>query len=224
MSQSPIELKGSSFTLSVVHLNHLQPEVIYRALLDKIQQAPGFLQNAPVVLNVKNLPVDVDWPALQKAVTDTGLRIVGVSGYRDNEHRLSLMEAGLTLLNEGKQVKTTSPSAPKSNQNKPRFINYHVRSGQQIYAKNSDLIITQGVSAGAEVIADGNIHIYGSLRGRALAGARGDVQSQIFCTSLSAELVSIAGRYWLNEQIPVEYQGKSTRISLSENALTIQSL
>lgn len=88
------------------------------------------------------------------------------------------------------------------------------------------MIVTSSVSAGAEVIADGNIHIYGMMRGRALAGVSGDVQSQIFCTHLAAELVSIAGRYWLSDQIPEPYFGQPARINLNQldNVLTIKPL
>jgi septum site-determining protein MinC len=107
---------------------------------------------------------------------------------------------------------------------KTRIISTPVRSGQQIYARNCDLIVTSSVSAGAELIADGNIHVYGMMRGRALAGASGDTQCQIFCTHLAAELVSIAGQYWLSDQIPSDYVGQAVRLSLLDNALTIQPL
>ena len=99
-----------------------------------------------------------------------------------------------------------------------------VRSGQRIYAPQCDLIVTSHVSAGAELIADGNIHVYGMMRGRALAGASGDREAQIFCTHLTAELVSIAGVYWLSDKIPAEFYGKAARLQLAENALTVQPL
>ncbi len=83
MPQSPIEFKGSSFTLSVVHLHHHEPEVIRKALQDKIDQAPDFLKNAPVVLNVAALNAAVNWKQMLQAVSATGLRIVGVSGCKD---------------------------------------------------------------------------------------------------------------------------------------------
>jgi len=104
------------------------------------------------------------------------------------------------------------------------LIDVPVRSGQRIYAPNSDLIVTSHVSAGAELIADGNIHVYGMMRGRALAGASGDRDAQIFCTHLTAELVSIAGEYWLSDKIPAEFYGKAARLQLADNALTVQPL
>lgn len=229
----PIEFKGSSFTLSVVHLHHSQPEVIRQALQDKIDQAPGFLKNAPVVLNVSALNGDINWKQMQQAVSATGLRIVGVSGCKDDALKKMIARAGLPVLSEGKESKKRAETpvaeavaAPvvAETVNKTRIINTPVRSGQQIYARNADLIVTSSVSAGAELVADGNIHIYGMMRGRALAGASGDRDCQIFCTNLAAELVSIAGEYWIMDQIPAEFFGKAARLCLKEGALTIQTL
>ncbi|MFI8416907.1 septum site-determining protein MinC [Serratia sp. NPDC078593] len=230
MSQSPIELKGSSFTLSVVHLHNSQPEVIRQALQEKVEQAPAFLKNAPVVINVATLNGDANWKELQQAFTAAGLRVVGISGCKDERQKRAIVRAGLPLMSEGKGQKTATAPVPapepvaETTPAKTRIINAPVRSGQQIYARNCDLIVTSSVSAGAELIADGNIHVYGSMRGRALAGASGDTQCQIFCTHLGAELVSIAGQYWLSDQIPSEYVGQAVRLSLLDNALTIQPL
>lgn len=235
MSQTPIEFKGSSFTLSVVHLHHSQPEVIRQALQDKIDQAPAFLLNAPVVLNVSALTGDINWKQMQQAVMATGLRIVGVSGCKDEALKKMIARAGLPVLSEGKEnrkqaaapVVEAAPVVPAviaEAASKTRIINTPVRSGQQIYARNADLIVTSSVSAGAELVADGNIHIYGMMRGRALAGVGGQRDSQIFCTNLAAELVSIAGEYWMMDHIPAEFFGKAARLSLKEGALTIQTL
>ncbi|KAB8310748.1 septum site-determining protein MinC [Erwinia endophytica] len=229
MSQTPIELKGSSFTLSVVHLHHSDPDVVRQALQDKVNQAPAFLKNAPVVLNVSSLSREVNWRQMQQAIASVGLHIVGVSGCKDAALKRIVGQAGLPLLSEGKEQKKTvdvaepvKPVVPPVV--KTRVIDTPVRSGQQIYAKNSDLIVTSSISAGAELIADGNIHIYGMMRGRALAGASGDHDCQIFCTNLSAELVSIAGEYWIMDQIPADFFGKASRLCLKDGALTIQTL
>ena len=96
-----------------------------------------------------------------------------------------------------------------------------VRSGTQIYARGADLVVTAAVGAGAEIIADGNIHVYGARRGRALAGADGDVEALIFCSRLEAELVSIAGRYLVSEQLPPEQQGFPVQIALVDERLTV---
>ncbi|NDL62484.1 septum site-determining protein MinC [Acerihabitans arboris] len=224
MSQTPIELKGSSFTLSVIHVHDAQPEDIRQALQEKIEQAPAFLKDAPVVINVATLTRDTDWEQLRQTFLDTGLHVVGVSGCKDDRLKKAIVRSGLPLLNEGKPQKRAAPPAAPAAALKTRRVDTPVRSGQQIYARDCDLIVTSSVSAGAELIADGNIHIYGMMRGRALAGASGDAQCQIFCTHLSPELVSIAGQYWLSDQIPAEYAGKAARLSLKDNTLTIQPL
>lgn len=96
-----------------------------------------------------------------------------------------------------------------------------VRSGQQLYAENRDLTVLSTVSAGAEVIADGSIHIYGALRGRALAGAQGDTDTRIFCREFHAELVAIAGHYKVMEEVPKELRGKPVQIWLDKDQLKI---
>ena len=102
-----------------------------------------------------------------------------------------------------------------------RLVTEPVRSGTQIYARGTDLIVTAAVSAGAELVADGHIHVYAALRGRALAGASGDVEARIFCSRLEAELVSIAGRYLVNEQLPPEQRGSAVHIALVDDQLTV---
>ena len=99
-----------------------------------------------------------------------------------------------------------------------------VRSGQQIYAENRDLTVVTAVGAGAEVIADGSIHIYGALRGRALAGAQGNEKARIFCREFHAELVAIAGHYKVLEDIPKELRGKAVQIWLDKDQLNIAAL
>lgn len=230
MSNTPIELKGSSFTLSVVHLHDAKPEIIRQAIKDKIAEAPTFLKNAPVVLNVSHLNGNTNWRQLQRVIASSGLRVVGVSGCQDAALKADILRAGLPLLNEGKKKaprseKALLPAPPADvSVTQSRIVDLPVRSGQRIYAPLCDLIVTGHVSAGAELIADGNIHVYGSMRGRALAGANGNRNAQIFCSHLAAELTSIAGEYWLSEQIPVEFYEKAARLKLTDGVLTIQSL
>lgn len=99
-----------------------------------------------------------------------------------------------------------------------------VRSGQQVYAENRDLTVLATVGAGAEVIADGSIHIYGALRGRALAGAQGNERARIFCREFHAELVAVAGHYKVLEDIPKELRGKAVQVWLENEALKIAAL
>lgn len=99
-----------------------------------------------------------------------------------------------------------------------------VRSGQQLYAENRDLTLLATVGAGAEVIADGSIHVYGALRGRALAGARGEEKARIFCREFHAELVAIAGHYKVMDEIPAELRGKAVQIWLENGQLNLAAL
>ncbi len=100
----------------------------------------------------------------------------------------------------------------------------HVRSGQQIYARGQDLTILGNVGPGAEVIADGNIHIYGSLRGRALAGAGGEQRARVFCREFRAELVAVAGNYRVLDDAPVELHGKALQVRLDGERLLFDPL
>ena len=99
-----------------------------------------------------------------------------------------------------------------------------VRSGQQLYAQGRDLVVAAGVGAGAEVIADGSVHVYGALRGRALAGAQGDEKARIFCREFHAELVAIAGRYKVIEEIPAALRGKAVQVWLEDDSLRLAEL
>ncbi|HMV19607.1 MAG TPA: septum site-determining protein MinC, partial [Rhodocyclaceae bacterium] len=110
----------------------------------------------------------------------------------------------------------TPPPAPAAVPTATLVVDKPLRSGQQVYAKGGDLVLLAGVSPGAEVIADGSIHCYGPLRGRALAGARGDHTARIFSTNFGPELVSIAGVYRTFERgIPQAVAGRGTQVRLT---------
>lgn len=106
----------------------------------------------------------------------------------------------------------------------PLLVDKPVRSGQQIYARDTDLIVMGPIGPGAEVIADNNIHVYGPLRGRALCGVSGNTNTRIFCKSLEAELVSVAGSYRVLEEIPENLRGKPAQIWLDGEKLNIEPL
>ena len=99
-----------------------------------------------------------------------------------------------------------------------------VRSGQQVYAQGRDLTLCAPVGAGAEVIADGSVHVYGALRGRALAGAQGDTSARIFCREFRAELVAIAGHYKVMEEIPADLHGKPVQVWLENDKLLLAAM
>ncbi|QCI24397.1 septum site-determining protein MinC [Buchnera aphidicola (Muscaphis stroyani)] len=237
MQKKPIELKGSNFTLLVLYLNNHDTDIINKSLYEKIKEHPKFFKNAPIVVNVSGLRNKVNWEKIKKIIISYGFFIIGVSGCKNIFLKKHIIDSGVPILSEGKSnhinyaLKTykniclSSKSKIKIKKTeKTHVINTLVRSGQKIYAKHADLIVVNNVSAGAELVADGNIHIYGSVRGRVLAGANGDTTSKIFCTGLFAELVSISGEYWLVDQIPLEFIGKSAQIFLKNKFLSINSL
>ncbi|HLU13886.1 MAG TPA: septum site-determining protein MinC [Arenimonas sp.] len=118
-----------------------------------------------------------------------------------------------------------APAPAPAPRSQPGLIHLHpVRSGQQVYAQDRDLTVCAAVGAGAEVIADGSIHIYGALRGRALAGASGLASARIFCREFHAELVAVAGHYKVLEEIPRELIGKAVQIRLENEKLLIEQL
>lgn len=118
--------------------------------------------------------------------------------------------------------KTESDSQPTISMDN-QVITHPIRSGQRVYARG-DLTIIGSVSPGAEVIADGNIHVYGALRGRAMAGAKGNESARIFCQKLDAELIAIAGNYKPNEEIDAAFRQKSVQISLAGEKIRFLAL
>lgn len=234
MSDHAIELKGNLFPLSVLFCQDLSVANLKSELQQKLAQAPGFFHLAPVVISVDNLTEVPDFTAIKQLFVDLQLVLVGVCG-ANADLKKAAHAAGLAALQMPKNSK--APEAPKTTAAAPatpvapsvivaenRTIEQNIRSGQQIYVKGADLIIKGTVGAGAEVIADGNIHIYGSLRGKAIAGASGDSTKKIYCYNMQAELISIAGNYWLSESLQGEYWGKSTSISLQDGQLVLAEL
>jgi septum site-determining protein MinC len=110
------------------------------------------------------------------------------------------------------------PGIPALMQHQP------VRSGQRIYARSRDLVVTSMIGAGAEAIADGCVHVYGSMRGRAVAGARGDASARVFCQAFHAELVSVAGVFRVFETLPPELAGKPVQAWLDGDDLRFAPL
>ncbi|TEA27633.1 septum site-determining protein MinC [Candidatus Schmidhempelia bombi] len=221
-TESVIEFKGSSFTLPVIYLNSTEPKAIQSALQAKIQQAPNLLTKAAVVINVSLLDDNFDIMAISKAVRLTGINIIGFSGCNTIKKK-RLTNTGFTILNEGK-IPPRLATKLKPAWQPPLYLTTPLRSGQQVYAKDRDLVVYNLVNTGAEIIADGNIYIFNSLRGKAIAGASGRQDAKIFCTHIEAELVSIAGNYWISEQIPLKFYKNAVIISLSDNKLQFEEL
>ena len=231
MSEQIFELKGNLFTLSVLHLFKNDMESLVKQLDEKISQVPKFFFGAPIVVNLQNMPNEhIDFATLKQRLIDLQLNPVGICNGTEEQNTAAKLHK-FSILNYSKdQAAKTKPQSASNTSiiEKEVFvpaqiISGNVRGGQQVYAKNRDLIITGSVSPGAEVIADGNIHVYGTLRGRAIAGAKGQ-ESVIFCQKLNAEIVSINGNYWLSDSLQGDAWGNAACISLENESLKISAL
>lgn len=229
---SLFQLKGRMFTLTVLELYTTNLSLLSDMLSSKVQQAPRFFQSTPVAIDLSRLvdPTNkLDFSALIQTIREHGLIPIGIHGGSVEQQTLAL-SAGLGVLHHLKDESdahnrtalTTNTSEGPAQPTK--VITSPVRSGQQIYAQGGDLLILAPVSTGAEVIADGHIHIYGPLRGRALAGVSGNEQARIFCDSLEAELVSIAGYYKVNENLRNEVWKSRVHVFLDDKTLHINTL
>ena len=242
MSSSPV-LKGSSFTFSILQLfnNDIQQALEY--LQDKVSQAPNFFKFAPLVINIEQVADEVDYQKLREGIERLQMRTVGVAGWRDVTEKARIFEAGLAALQVGTSGQAlTSLStdaeaasnksqvrpveiAPKDGSHLPALVvRTPVRSGQQIYAKHRDLVVLGSVSNGAEIISDGSVQVYGTLRGRVIAGVSGHPDAQVVCHNFQAELCSIAGSYWLSEQIEERYWQQAVVIRKQDDGLEIEPL
>lgn len=243
------QLKGGLYPLSVLQLLGTDLAAFESQLSSKIQQAPKFFQNAPVIVDLQKLspaePV-LDFKELMHILRRQKLIPVGIKGARAQQQAAATL-AGLPTLQESakesqkselapvkihtsaethteKKTTTVPETEPEIHGSNTRLITEPVRSGQQIYARGGDLIVLASVSHGAELLADGHIHVYGPLRGRALAGVTGDESAHIFCQSLEAELISIAGQYKISEDIEQAVWRLGADISLAAGHLKIQPL
>ncbi len=234
-------LKGGMLTMTVVELARLSHDHFARQLAEKVEQAPNFFVDTPVVIALDKLTDKIDDTALQILLTTCrqhGLQPVALRGGED--FRPLAQSAGMVLVPVGRQrekvIETPVPAAkpapaPVAEPPRPalsgggKLITEPVRSGQQVYARGGDLVVMAPVSAGAELLADGHIHVYGPLRGRALAGVQGNADARIFCQNLEAELVSIAGQYKVAEDLRKEQHWKqAVHITLAGDSLKITSL
>lgn len=229
-SGTAFELKGSLFTLTVLHLLNPDINVFVAQLRRHAQKTPNLFKNMPVVIDLQRVHHDshaIDFVTLQHHLRQYGLIPVGVR-HGTEPQNTAAQAADLAILSnqamasKSKPVKTGT-SAEMGSGNHTLFITKPVRSGQQVYARNANLVITAPVSHGAELLADGFIHVYGSLCGRALAGLNGDKNARIFCQYLEAELVSIAGYYKLHDDFPT-LSAPITQIFLENDQVVIEGI
>ncbi|MBK1645258.1 septum site-determining protein MinC [Thiocapsa imhoffii] len=249
------ELKAASFTLPIIRLLRADIEAVAVDLGKRVEQAPEFFHNTPVVIDLSGFPTDggeVEFPLLVGLLRGYGMIPFGVRGGNKAQNTAAeAMELAILADHEPRASRSerhqdpapanAAPSAPArspkrsstlSDEQPPAvtpsgnftMVTRPVRSGQRVYAVGCDLSVIAPVSAGAELMADGNIHVYGPLRGRALAGMKGNTDARIFCQDLQAELVSIAGHYRVSENIPVELRGIPVQIFLEQKLLRIERI
>lgn len=227
---APFELKGEMSMMSVLLLLDTDTDRIADGLARKVQQAPEFFRNAPVIIELRDLG---DQPLLYAPLVDAlrehGMVPVGVRNASAAQEEAA-REAGLALLSGTAGSRPTPEPAPEpecqpaARVDSGLFVSRPVRSGQQVFSPSGDLVVLASASAGSELLADGSIHVYGTLRGRALAGVNGDHSSRIICQGLEAELLSIAGNYQVMDDIDPALKGKPAQIYLEDERLVITAL
>ena len=237
LDQAPVfQLKGSMLAITVLELAKNDLERLDQQLAVKVEQAPDFFNNTPLVLALDKLPAecDLDLPALIALCRKRGLRTLAL---RSGDSQIIQAAGALDLpvlppsgakerkLDLGSKT-SAEPAKPAEPAYRPtRVVTTPIRGGQQVYARDGDLIVLSAVSPGAELLADGNIHVYGPLRGRALAGIKGDTNARIFCQQLAAEMVSIAGRYKVAEDLRRDpLWAEAVQMRLSGDVLNITRL
>ena len=243
--QSVFELKAATFTLPMIRLLGVDMDAVANQLEVKVDQAPDFFRNTPVVIDLSGLPPgagQIEFPLLVGLMRGFGMIPVGIRGGTNEQHEAAqAME--LAILGDAfvrrhpppreapsqaaPRPPVTVPSASAKEPVPParqRLVIRPVRSGQRVYAPGGDLSVIAPVSNGAELMADGNIHVYGPLRGRAMAGMKGDTSARIFCQDLQAELISVAGHYRISENIPDDVKGVPVQIFLEEDVLRVEKI
>lgn len=213
--KSCFQFKANFLPCTVLQITRYDLDALTYQLASTVQRAPNFFTDLPVVIDLDKIKTlgSLNFLKLKEILLTNKMIPIGIRG-GSNEQQVLAMGCGLPVVAAGKlhtletkepkENKETKPQKPEEPITKTLFsklVTTPIRSGMQVYAKDSDLIVTAAVSQGAELLADGNIHIYGSLRGRVLAGVQGNTQARIFCQMLDAELVSIAGYYLTKEDM-----------------------
>ena len=236
--QPALTIRGASVTLQVAHLADADLARIEAELAAKVSQAAGLFRDAAIVIDLQEVQhLDLDLRGLARLFRTQGLIPVGVRN-GSAAHHAAAQAAGLALLQGGRRVERApapappetpppapAPAAPPPAAPRSRLVTQPVRSGQRAFNAAGDLIVVASVNTGAEVLAAGNVHVYGPLRGRAMAGVNGDTQARILTTCMQAELVAIAGVYRsIESDLPDEVREKPAQVFLKGDRLFIEPL
>ena len=247
------ELKIGQVGIANLRIRTLDVDQLIREMRERVERAPKLFGRAAVIVDfggLTRLPDADTARALIDGLRGAGVIPVALA-YGTKEIETLSQQLGLPLLAKFRaqyeradgdaapaapapapetarsRASEAAPAAarPAASNASPGLVQRSpVRSGQQVYADNRDLTVLSAVGAGAEVIADGSIHIYGPLRGRALAGAQGNEDARIFCREFQAELVAVAGHYKVLEDIPKDLRGKAVQVWLENGQIKLAAL
>lgn len=232
-TRSALEIKGRMLSLTRVRILDPDASAIQAQLQSFCRSLGEASAGLPVILEAD---IAVELEPILKLMHDVGLQpLAALEGALADAAR----HAGLPVLAADIASEAVARPAPEpaaapapapsvsavaAERRPTRVVTEPIRSGQQIYAESADLVVVNTVSVGAEVIADGCVHVYGALRGRAIAGARGDVLARVFCRRMEAELLAVAGIYAVADQVQGALRGLSVQAFLDHGALRIEKL
>ena len=248
-TKAVFEFKSATLPLIAVILKTSDLDVLAEALDAQLADSPDFFEQEPVVIDLSLLQEaqgesgeaagDIDFAALRSLLARHQTQPIAVRGGND-EQNAAARAAGLSI---AAMPVTPTPRAPAPPSAAPAseapqivrevqvpangtlVIDRPLRSGQQVYARGGDVIVMAVVNFGAEVIADGNVHVYAPLRGKAIAGARGNTEARIFTTCMEAQLVAIAGIYRTSEiALPANLAGKAVQIHLDDKKILMEPI
>jgi septum site-determining protein MinC len=232
----PIRLKGRSF-LALSLAPELPFEDWLAGLDDLAARSAGFFLRRPVVLDIDGLDIDkAELRKLVDALSTRNVRVMGIEGAA----RASLLGPDMPpAMNDGRPasdfeppaegdadeaegaaaVETVGAAGPATEALGSLVVTEPVRSGQSLFFPEGDVTIVGSVASGAEIVAGGSIHVYGTLRGRAMAGTAGNGEARIFCNKLEAELIAIDGFYLTAEDMEPDLRGRAVQAWLEGHAL-----
>lgn len=194
-------------------------EPLEQWLTEQYEKAPALMQEIAIVLKPSSEHESAEIQAAVEVLDQLGIGLIGLTG--DSRHRVVADDMGLAWLSPN-NVTVDPQSNNEQVANPPRetalVVEGPIRSGVQVYAKDRDLIVIGQVSEGAEIMADGHVHVYGRCRGRVAAGVSGQANAEIFCLTFEPELVSLAGTYCGSDQIPENLWSARVRVGLDENS------
>ncbi|MGY9047446.1 MAG: septum site-determining protein MinC [Rhodobacterales bacterium] len=235
-SVRPINIRGRFLTAVALKIDGgLPDDDFYAALDDMLRQRPHFLVDAPLILDLDGADSLTRSTEMKDLVANLKARKFNAFGVQNaSDMQLAAAEeAGLIAVPPGRDapLRDDRPERRRSagtTEKQPtavtRTVTVPIRSGQTVVAEHGDLVVIGPVASGAELIARGNIHIYGTLRGRAMAGCHGDTEARIFCQNMDAELLAVAGLYRTSENLGQEIRKRSVQVFLQDERLCVETL